>query len=130
MAGTIDVSTTLRVTNGETNLPRISRTGEQLVQTNAGFVYDTQAVPISAHAVIDFGNLTTPGRYLIINPLEATNAIQIGVDVATAFHVLDELPPGEWSTGRIGPSVALYWIVDPAVSSAVAQEAVVAIAED
>lgn len=130
MAGTIRLSTTLQITNGEVNLPRISRTGEQLVQTNAGFVYESQTVPIAAHAAINYGNLTTPGRYLIINPVEADDAIQIGLDVAAAFQVVDEIPPGEWSTGRIGPSVVLFWIVDPAVSAATAQEAVVAIAED
>ena len=130
MAGIIRVSTTFRIDNGEVNLPRISRTGEQLTQNNAGFVYESQTVPISAHTAINYGNLTTPGRYLIINPAEATDAIQIGLDVSTVFQVFDEIPPGEWSTGRIGPSVALFWIVDPAVSAATAQEAVVTIAED
>ena len=88
-------------------LSQLSTLGQQATQSADGFVYVDQIIATAAHTALDLGSLTTLGRYRLRNA-DPTNAVNIGIDVAAAFHGLDRLLPGETSEGRFGAGVVPY----------------------
>lgn len=89
------------------SLPQVTNLGAESIQTNAGFTYESQLIDNAVHTEIDLSHLTNPGRYSYRNN-STTQNLQIGIEVAAAFEVLDEILPGETSSGRIGPGVVPF----------------------
>jgi len=82
-------------------------------QTTAALMRNVQTVPTTAGGTaLDIGSLTTPGFASFIN-LDATNYIEIGINVAATFHPTAKLKPGEQAMFRLA-TTAPYAIADTA----------------
>ena len=65
-----------------------------------------QSIGTSAEAVDLSGDVASPGWALFRN-LDATNYLEIGIDVAATFYPVAKLEPGEIALFRLG-TAALY----------------------
>lgn len=59
------------------------------------------SIGFAAHEAIPMGDVGTAG-YAWFENLDATNYVQIGIDVAGAFHAFIKLKPGELALVRLG----------------------------
>lgn len=107
-----------------------SNLGIEVTQTNPGFINKTQLIDNVTHEAVDLGDLTVPGRYMIINPKSNSFDLLLGIDVAAVFHQTDRIPPGQHRTGAIGAgSDPMFAKTDPDPSASAPQTITVKIAE-
>jgi hypothetical protein len=81
---------------------------------------NVQTISNAAHAALDKGSVVTPG-FAVFQNLDATNYIEIGIDVGAAFHAFMKLKPGEQGMARLGTTapyalantapVSLFYII-------------------
>jgi hypothetical protein len=76
-------------------------------QTTAKVVSQTQTIGQSAHEAIVLGDVSTPGRIKVEN-LDATNYVEIGIDVTGTFHPLVRVLPGAVEEFRLTPTAVPY----------------------
>ena len=81
-------------------------------QTTASLVRNVQSVSNAAHALLDLAGVVTPG-YAVFQNLDATNYIQIGIDVAAVFYPFLKLKAGEQGMARLA-NIAPYALANTA----------------
>jgi pantothenate kinase type III len=70
-------------------------------QTTARLIRNVQEIGFAAHEALALGDVGTPGFACFIN-LDDTNFVEIGIDVAAAFHAFAKLKAGEQCVVRLG----------------------------
>jgi len=99
MANEITFSTSLKVTKGDfTDSKSGSDTADMATATAAG---GTPSIGTSSHEAILVTDVGTPGWAWFKN-IDATNYVQIGVDVSATFYPFVKLLPGESCVLRLG----------------------------
>lgn len=93
MANEITVSVTLKAINGDSAFER-KISGQQYDQAAAGGRGGIQEIGFAAHEVVIATDVTTEG-WVIMRNIDATNFVDIGVDVAAAFEPMIRMEPGE-----------------------------------
>ena len=112
MADEITYNLVLSCRNGSFDFTRsVSNTIDQT--TVGGAVPGTQDIGTTHELVGVLADLTAEGYFIATN-LDATNFIEIGVDVAAAFYPLLRLKAGESAMGRLAPGTAVYAKADTA----------------
>lgn len=115
MSNEISVSMTLNCINGNYTYRR-TISGQQFDQTAQGGNGGIQEIGFAAHEVIDIGDVGTEG-WCIFRNLDATNFVEIGIDVAAAFKPVIRLEKdGEPACFRVSPvaGATLYAQADTA----------------
>ena len=112
MAGN-EISTTLRlkISNGGFKTERNQGT-VNIDQATLGSQGGVQNIGTTAELVA-LGDVATVGYAYFAN-LDATNFVQIGIDVAATFYPVIKLNPGEGQVFRIDPAATLYAKADTA----------------
>ena len=67
----------------------------------------------TSYEAVNVADLTNKGFALFTN-LDATNFVEVGVEVSAAFYPFLKLLPGESSVVRLSPSVSLFAKADTA----------------
>jgi len=93
MANEITVSVSLSVINGDASFSR-KVSAQQYDQTASGGRGGIQEIGFGAHEAILVTDVTTEGWCYFRN-IDATNFVQIGIDVAATFYPIIRLEPGE-----------------------------------
>ena len=70
-------------------------------QTTQAKVEGSQEIGFAAHEAIDLGSVATPGWAFFVN-LDTLNFVEIGIDVAAAFHPFAKLRFGEFAVVPLG----------------------------
>jgi hypothetical protein len=81
-------------------------------QSTAALVRNVQTISSVSHAALDLGSLTTPG-FAVFQNLDATNYIEIGIDVSGTFYPFMKLNPGDQGMVKLG-TTAPYALADTA----------------
>jgi len=101
MANEITVQVYLRAAKGFLDVTRSpGQLQFTLAAASPAFGARAQAVGTSAHEALDVGDVATPGWCYLRN-LDATNFVEIGVDVTGAFAPLIKLKAGEPAVIRL-----------------------------
>lgn len=74
--------------------PKTEASGLKLDQTEKTSYANTQTVAFAAHVALLKGSVTNVGVCYFRN-LDATNFVEIGIDVAATFHPTAKIKPGE-----------------------------------
>jgi len=112
MANEIQLSTSIKVANG--NFAESITRSLSVNQSNIGAAGGSQVVPTtSAGTAITISTLTAFG-FAVFQNLDATNFVQIGVQVSGTFYPLLKLFPGESNQLRLEPSATPYARADTA----------------
>jgi hypothetical protein len=115
MADEITVSVGLNLLNGDKDSLTISPYTFAITQATAKPVRvgGSQVIGHAAHEALALADLTTPGVCYLRNR-DATNFVQIGVDVSGDFYPLIKLMPGDAWIIRLPASVTPYAKADTA----------------
>jgi hypothetical protein len=70
-------------------------------QTTAALVRNVETISNAAHAALDLAGVVTPG-FVVFQNLDATNYIEIGIDVGGSFYSFMKLKPLEQGLARLG----------------------------
>ena len=102
MSNEITVSTTIKLVDavGYSYDRRIS--GQQFDQTALGASGGIQEIGFGAHQALVVTNLTDEG-WAIFRNLDATNFVELGIDVGAVFKPFIRLEPGEPALFRLSP---------------------------
>ena len=101
MADEITITDIINVTKGRLVNRGLSVAGIPITFNGSQYVGQVQTIGTSPEALV-MGDVTVPGRYVMANnEASGGNSIQIGSNDSTGFHPLDELDPGESSSGRL-----------------------------
>lgn len=92
MANEITIKSKIELTNGDVTWPA-EEIRQNVDQTNARVYAETQNIGTS-HEALTTGSLTA-ARWARFKNADATNYVEIGVEVAAAFHALIKLKAGE-----------------------------------
>lgn len=112
MANEISFNFTLRCRNGNYDYQRTAQaTIDQT--TAAGGNPGYQNIGTTHEQIGGLADMTTEGIAVVQN-LDSTNFVEIGVEVAAAFYPLVRLKPGEAYGFRLSPGVAVYAKADTA----------------
>ena len=111
MADEISWNFALQLTNGEL---QDAYSGSNLAadQATALLVRNVQPIGFAAHEALDLADVVTPGVAVFAN-LDDANYVEVGIDVAAAFHAFLRLDPGEKFLCKLGTS-APYALADTA----------------
>lgn len=101
---TTRVGSSLR--NGTKIVPAHLETG-RFDQATALTVAGEQTIGTGSHEAVTFGDVTSRGWAEIKN-LDATNYVQLGIEVAATFYPVHRIPPGGKEGFWLEPTVALY----------------------
>jgi hypothetical protein len=111
MADEIRANLSLTVTKGSLSLSKLFNDTADMAGTK--YSAGCQSIGHAAHeALVVSGDIATAGWAYFRNT-DATNFVQVGVDVSTAFHPLVKLLPGEACVLRLA-TTAVYAKADTA----------------
>lgn len=97
MADEIDLYAGLKLDNGSISLSREIAFGTITPdQTTASYHAGVQTVGFAAHEAIELGDVSACGYSMFINT-DATNFVEIGIDVGSTFYPFVKLLAGEVS---------------------------------
>ena len=100
MADEIQVGLDLLVENGNLkSSKRVPKSSLKVDQTTAALIENVQNIGTS-HEALDMGGITTAG-YAYFRNLDATNFVEIGIDVSATFHATVKLKAGEACVFRL-----------------------------
>jgi len=115
MANELTVTTSMKLANGNLDSFVISPRTQSITQTTAApaRVDGTQTIGFAAHEALTVTDLTTLGWAYFRNR-DATNFVQIGVDVGGTFYPLIRLKNGEGCVVRLDSGATVYAQADTA----------------
>lgn len=113
MANEITVNARLECSNGAQEVA-IGSSDLQFTQSTARKSSGVQAVGFAAHEAISVHSDVSSKGWAFFRNLDATNYVEIGVDVSTTFYPLVRLEALEVAQFRVSPSVTLYAKADTA----------------
>lgn len=99
MADEITAVTNLSLRNG--NIKTSRATSKKITQTTARHAASVQAIGTTYEAITIPSDIATPGWAVFTNT-HATNYVELGIEVAAAFHAFVKLLPGESAQLRLG----------------------------
>lgn len=111
MPNEITVQFHLSAKNG--NLELSYPAAMQIDQTTARGGLPGMQVIGTAHELIDFGDLVTPGLLFMKN-LDDTNYVEFGIIFAPNFYAVGQVSPGEIAFFRLADGVGFYMKADTA----------------
>lgn len=100
MANEISVTTNLAVRSGNLQYSRSGNRSFDLVASSPAKASGIASIGFAAHEALPMADVGTAGWARFEN-LDATNYVQIGVDVAAAFVPVIKLKPGEIAVCRL-----------------------------
>lgn len=103
MSNEITVNGQMRALNGSLDVTK-NWGALRVDQAAAGYVGNVQEIGFATHEALAMGDVSTAG-YAQFRNLDATNYVEVGVDVAATFYPFLKLKPGEGSGPvRLGTS--------------------------
>ena len=112
MSNEITVGANLRLKDGIID-ERRNVSGLKVDQTTLDKAGDMQTIGTATHEAITVGDVTTP-RWVYLRNSDATNFVQIGLDVGATFYPLADLLAQEPCAFPLTPGVTLYAKADTA----------------
>lgn len=70
-------------------------------QSTAALVRNVETISNAAHSALDLAGVSTPG-FMVVQNLDPTNYIEVGIDVGGTFYAFLKLKPGEQGMVRLG----------------------------
>lgn len=115
MSDEITVAAQIQLANGDLDSFQISTGSLKFDQDTAApvRVAGTQIIGFAAHEAVTITDLTTLGWCYFRNR-DATNFVQIGVDVGATFYPLVRIEPGEIALFRMSQGITPYAQADTA----------------
>ena len=98
MADEVTIGTTFQYIKNGLTIP-LSGT-IQVDATGDGFVHNVQTVGFAAHEAMELNDVGTAG-YCYAKNIDATNFVQLGLDVGGTFYPFGKLLPGEIALVRV-----------------------------
>jgi hypothetical protein len=100
MADELTMRFQIALGNGDLN-DSFAASGLSADQVTPALVRNVQTVPFASHAVVDLADVATPG-WAVFQNLDATNFVEVGIDVAAVFYPFIKLEPGEQCMVHLG----------------------------